>query len=532
MVQRVSEAIEVERAAVGRAAAGMGLATAVSRVVGLGRVLVIAGVLGTSALGDAFGSANAFSNVLFELLAAGALSAVLVPTFVAMLDRSDSVEAGRLAGGLLWWASVALGTVSLIAVVGAPVIARLLTAGVAGEGAAEQRTLVTYLLRWFVPQVVLYAFGAVATALLYARRRFAITAAAPIANTIVIVVVLLAFRSAAGTEPGLDLDHGERLLLGLAGTGGVVGFVGVLVIAARREGFRVMPRRVPLRDAAFARLLRLGAWGVLMHSIVGLLLGAAIVLGASVRGGVIAYYSAFVLFLAPYAVLAQPLHTAVLPELASLENRGRDREWCDATRWTLGAIAKLVLPATAIAIAVAGPVLVAFRLGELDERGARMVAASFVGFVVGLLPYSAFLLFARACFSLGDSRSPALVAVAAGAVGVATMALGTALSAGEARLAWLGAGHSAAYVVGATALGLVLARRGRRGLLSADIARALAAAVVACAAAFPVARIGNPDGRGETLALGAIAVLAGSIAYLATMRLLGGRLEVRRRGAA
>jgi putative peptidoglycan lipid II flippase len=58
-------------------------------VVGGGRVLVIAAVLGTTYLGNAFQSSNTVSNLLFELLAAGALSAVLVPTFVGHLDRGE-----------------------------------------------------------------------------------------------------------------------------------------------------------------------------------------------------------------------------------------------------------------------------------------------------------------------------------------------------------------------------------------------------------------------------------------------------------
>src|SRR5690606_26858985 len=64
-----------------RAAVGMGAIAAISRVIGFVRVLVVAGVLGTTYLGNAFQAANSFSNVLFELLAAGALSAVLVPAF-------------------------------------------------------------------------------------------------------------------------------------------------------------------------------------------------------------------------------------------------------------------------------------------------------------------------------------------------------------------------------------------------------------------------------------------------------------------
>ena len=77
----------------------MGAVTAVSRAFGFLRVLVIAAVLGTTYLGNAFQAANSVSNVLFELVAAGALSAVLVPTFVQLLDKGDDAEADRLASG-------------------------------------------------------------------------------------------------------------------------------------------------------------------------------------------------------------------------------------------------------------------------------------------------------------------------------------------------------------------------------------------------------------------------------------------------
>ncbi|MBV8949654.1 MAG: virulence factor MviN, partial [Actinobacteria bacterium] len=87
--------------AVARAATGMGAATALSRALGFVRVLVVAAVLGTTYLGNTFQASNAVSNVLFELIAAGALSEVLVPTFVGLLDRGEQREAERLAGGVL-----------------------------------------------------------------------------------------------------------------------------------------------------------------------------------------------------------------------------------------------------------------------------------------------------------------------------------------------------------------------------------------------------------------------------------------------
>ena len=66
-------------------------------------------MLGYSFLGNAFQQANSVSNVLFELLAAGALSAVLVPTFVDLLDRDGRRGAEQVAGGVLGVALAGLG---------------------------------------------------------------------------------------------------------------------------------------------------------------------------------------------------------------------------------------------------------------------------------------------------------------------------------------------------------------------------------------------------------------------------------------
>jgi len=158
----------------------MGVATAASRTVGFVSVLVVAAVLGTTYLGNAYQSSNSVSNVLFELVAAGALSAVLVPTFVELLDRGDVAGMERLAGRLLGLALLLLGVLSVVGIIAAPLIADLLTRGIDEPlKASQQQDLSTLLLRFFIPQVMLYAIGAVAVAVLYARRHLTVTAIAP-----------------------------------------------------------------------------------------------------------------------------------------------------------------------------------------------------------------------------------------------------------------------------------------------------------------------------------------------------------------
>ena len=132
-------------------------------------------MLGTTYLGNTFEAANTLPTVVFELLAAGALSAVLVPPFVERLEAGDRAGAEQAAGGLLGLFLVGLGALAVVGMVAAPTLARLLTANVDDAGVATaQDALGAELLRWFLPQLLLYPIGFLAIALLHAHRSFAV----------------------------------------------------------------------------------------------------------------------------------------------------------------------------------------------------------------------------------------------------------------------------------------------------------------------------------------------------------------------
>lgn len=513
------------------AAVGMGAVAAVSRLVGFVRVLVIAAVLGTTYLGNAFQAANSLSNVLFELLAAGALSAVLVPVFVDLLDRGDQRGAEHVAGAVLGAALLVLGVLSVVGIVAAPALARLLTAGVPAAVADEQRELTTFLLRFFLPQVLLYAAGTVATAVLHARRRFALAAAAPIGNTVVMVGALLVLRATTDGNPSLDLAGGERALLVVAGTGGVLAFVGVLVAACAASGFRLRPRW-PTREARVVDALRRSGWGAALHTGSGMLLGGAIIAGAAVEGGVVAYQVAYVFFLAPYAVLAQPIHTTILPELVG--ERERPEAFAASVRWAMQRMALLVMPVSAGLMALGGVGLHVVTFGEAGTAGASLIAAALVAMAVGLFPYGAFLLLARAFYALGDSRTPAIASVTSALAGVAVMLAGAILADGDARVAVLGAGHSAAFAIGALWLGALLTRRLGASILPAGAGRVLGTSIVAGLAAWAVADAVAGDDVSRTGALLA-SVAGGAVGVavvLAAYRVTGMPARLATRGPA
>jgi putative peptidoglycan lipid II flippase len=500
----------------------MGAATALSRALGFVRVLVVAAVLGTTYLGNTFQASNAVSNVLFELIAAGALSEVLVPTFLQLLERGEQDEAERVAGGLLGLALVVLGAVSVAGVVAAPWLARLLSTGSHGPGvAAGQQHLATFLLRFFVPQVLLYALGAVAIAVLYAKRRFVVTALAPIGNTVAMVAALVAFRLVHG--PGgasLDLTTTEKLLLAAAGSLGVAAFVAVPVVAVSRRGFRLRPR-LARHDPAVSRVLRLSGWTVLQHAGEGALLGAAIILGNAVAGGVVAYQVAFVFFLAPYAVLAQPIHTAILPEL-SKDARDDPDAFMASVRWGLDSMATLVVPCAAALVVFALPAMHMVAFGRADTAGGvGLLAAALASLSLGLYAYGSFFLLSGAFYALGDSRTPAITGLWCAAAGIGLMGILVPLTHGAARVAALGFGHTAAYALASLALAARLWRRTSRPVTPRALPRVTVVVTALALAAWAAERALAPTGRAATAAvLFVLLAVAGGL-YAIGLRLVG-----------
>ena len=499
-----------------RAAAIMGAATAASRGIGFVRIWAIATILGTTYLGNTYQSSSAVSNVLFELLAAGALSAVLVPTFVRYLEQGDEAGAEHLAAGVLGLALVALGVVALAGFVFAPQIAHVIASGAPKALQADQQELATYLTRFFVFQVLLYAIGTVSTAVLFAKRRFVAFAIAPVANTVAVVGALLIFRSLTGPNPTLDLTGTERFVLAMGGMLGVTGFIAVPTIALWRTGFRLRPR-LGRPDAELKRLLGLSTWAILQHGGIGILLAAAIAVGNQVEGGVIAYQFAFVAIMAPYGILAEPVHTTILPELSRDAQHGDLGRFATQLRWALDNMAVLVIPVSAAAVALALPAMEVIAVGQ-SQGGAPVLAAALASLGLGLYPYSAFLLFARAMYALDDSRTPAVTALITSVFGAAVM-LSVGLSVhGTAVVAATGIGHTVAYTAGALVLAWMIRRRvGHPIFPKALIPSTLVSGFVALIAWIAYQEL-DPTSKLENLLFLVVVGVVGGAVYLVVWR--------------
>ncbi len=170
-----------------RAASVVAAGNVVSRVLGLVRETVIAGMFGASGQVSAFRVAQIIPTMLYDLLVGGMVSSALVPVFSEHAER-DRAGLWYLASLVLSLATIVVGLVVLVIELIAPQLAYLM----AGGFDSELLALTTHLMRITTPAVLFLSLSGIITGLLYALKRFALPAfTAAIFNAAMVVAALL-----------------------------------------------------------------------------------------------------------------------------------------------------------------------------------------------------------------------------------------------------------------------------------------------------------------------------------------------------
>jgi putative peptidoglycan lipid II flippase len=499
----------------------MSVGTALSRLTGFLRIAAMAFALGVAEtrLADAYNVANNIPNIIYELVLGGVLSAVFVPVFVQQLLTPDEDDPWHVTRAVMTVTFVVLGVVMLVGIVAAPWIVRLYTLRVAGAAREASQALSSFLLLFFMPQIVLYGLGAVATGALNAHRKFAAPMFAPILNNLVVIASFLALALLPGADvpsPG-SITTAQKLVLALGTTGGVAAMTFALWPTLRRLGFR-WRWTFDLRHPAVRRLLRLSGWvaGYVVVNQVGLLV--VIVLAGGVQGGYTAYQAATIFYHLPHAIFAVSIMTALLPSLAELWGRGDRDAFRTALARGIRVSAFVVIPAAAGYLVLARPIVrLLVEHGVAGAGSTRLVAGVLVFLAAGLFSFSTFQLFLRAFYAMQDTKTPFLINVAAISLNiVVNVTLFPLLG-----VRGLALGHVVAYTFAALLAAALLRRRlggleGRR-LLRGLVGVLLIAAATA-GAAWGVARLAAEILGTETLTEQVIqvgaAVLAGLIIFV------------------
>ncbi|HEX2294588.1 MAG TPA: murein biosynthesis integral membrane protein MurJ [Actinomycetota bacterium] len=512
-----------------RGAAVITLATALSRVTGFVRVVVVAGAMGTTYLANTYQTANTAPNVVFELVAAGVLTSIFVPTFVEYLVRGEREEGWEAGNALASVALVGLAAIALLLAFAAPLVMRVLTIGVDDPVLREREVeLGATFLRLFAPQVAFYGAGMIMTGALHAHRRFALPAVAPLLNNLVVIAVYLTYAAMrAGRAPSVaTITTGETLVLGLGTTLGVVAMTVCLVPQLVRMGWRFR-FRFDLSHPAVRKGARLGVWALGYAGGYQAGLIVVLMLANGVEGGVAAYQWAYTFFYLPHALFAVPIFSVLFTALSEHVARREPAGVQEKLRDGLGMLVFVLAPVSVALLVLAGPVAaLTLRYGAMTESGAELVARCLAAFAVGLPAYSIFLVFTRAFYAIGDTKTPALVNAGAVAASSAAGAVLFLAAPDGWEVPGLAAGHSAGFGAGAAVLAAVFARRAgrlRSTQLMASTLRSTAAAVAAGGVMAFVSWFVPGEGFGPSLVTLVGAAVAGGAAYAGLMAWAGSR---------
>jgi putative peptidoglycan lipid II flippase len=459
-----------------------------ARLAGFARTVVFVNVVGARDLGDVYQSANTVPNIIFEIVAGGALASLVVPMLAGAVSRGDRAAVGATASALLTWVLTLLIPAAAVVALAAEPIVRLLDR----EADPQVVAAGADMLRVFAPQLPLYGVGIVLTGVLQAHRRFAWPVLAPLLSSVTVMAAYATFAVVAGRRPDVAHVTGTGVLVLSVGTTlGVVVLSSCLLIPLRRLRLRLRPTYAFAAGSA-RTVRRLAAAGAVTVAAQQFAVGLTIVLAnRGTEGSLVLFTVAQTVYLLPWAVLALPIATSAYPALAEAAATG-DRD--GYARTLAGATRGLVLSGClgAAGLAALAPSLARMLASTTDPD---RVAAGIAGLAPGLLGYALFALLSRALYARGDTR-PAAVATVAGWGGVvlASIALSAALPRAD-RVAALALANSAGMLLlGGLLLGIVARRAGRAAL----------------------------DGLTRTLSVGIVAALAAAAAGAGLQRLLAG----------
>lgn len=371
-----------------------------SRVAGLVREVVIGAQFGTSPELDAYLAAFRIPDILFQLVAGGALGSAFIPTFAGYWTRGE-----RRASWLLFSRVINLVTLFLLVVAGAVAFyAQPLVEWIVAPGfTLEQQLLTVHLMRWMLLSTIIFGASGLIMGALNAVQHFLLPAAAPVFYNLSIIVsalVLVPHMGINGLIVGVLVGaflHFVIQLPGLYRVGAIYQPALSLTDRGVREVMRLMGPRV------------LGLFFVQMHFLVNTILASGLT-----PGSLSALNYAWLLMLLPQGIFAQSIATAIFPTFAAQIASGN----VPAMRTTFGQILRtiffLTIPAAVGLYLLRYPLIaVLLERREFTAESTALVAYALQFYAIGLVAHAVVEITVRAFYALHDTWTPVVIGIGA-----------------------------------------------------------------------------------------------------------------------
>ena len=492
-----------------------GVATGLSRVLGLVREMVAAYYFGAAGRINAFTVAFQVPNLVRALVADAALSSAFVPVFSDLLEKGERKRAWRVASSLFWLMLLGLTALSALFIVAAPWVI-----GLFGNPGSD-KDLAVGLSRVLFPIVALLGCSGVIVGILNSYDHFTVPAISPIFWNIAIIVGLVLGVPQAQTMSTKLYIYAFSILIATV----IQVFLPLPWLRTLERGEERLRIVFDWRDPAVKRVFKLmipvtlGLGLINVNAVIDTFFASRFI---DPELAPTAIQKAFLVYMLPQGMFSVAIATVLFPTLARLASRGDMRGFAGAVSRGLRQIAFLLAPTAVVSAVLCEPIIrILYQRGHWTPSQTPVVAYALAAFSAGLVFNGAMLMLNRAFFSLQSNWIPTIVALA-------NLALNAVLDLAFYRLGAWGIPLATAVVnmFGTAALLILLRRRIGpvvAGRTAATVARIVAASAVVAVVAYVLWEpLDSWLGRtfpAQVVSLGV--ALAGSIAvYVAAARLL------------
>mgnify|MGYP000894968803 CR=1 FL=1 len=376
----------------------IGTGILLSRLAGLLRESLLRSVLGLGPAADAFTAALRIPNLLQNLLGEGSLSSSFIPVYSKLLSEGKEKEAGHTAGAVAGLLIAFTGALTLVGILIARPIAKLLTPGFS----SEKLDLTADLIKITTAGIGFLVLAAWCLGVLNSHRKFFLSYVAPVIwNAAQIVILFIAIgkdwdpvKAARAAAWGLFIGGVIQLLFQFFGVSRLRTKIG-FSFSWKNEHVREIIRR-------FNPTI-LGRGVVQISAYFDLVLASLLVTGA-----VAALMSAQVLYILPISLFAMSIAAAELPEMS----RNTDSQHL-SNRLNQGIkqTSFLMLLTSVIYMTIGDQIIgVIFQWGSFDRDDTIVVAATLAAYSLGIPAIGISRIYQSALYANGDTKTPAFSA--------------------------------------------------------------------------------------------------------------------------
>jgi putative peptidoglycan lipid II flippase len=377
-----------------------GVATGLSRVLGLVREMVAGYYFGARGPINAFTVAFQIPNLVRALVADAALSSAFVPVFSELLEKGERKRAWRVASTLFWLMLLGLAALSALFVLVAPWVIRPFH--------AYDPHLATNLSRVLFPIVALLGVSGIVVGILNSYDHFTVPALSPVFWNLAII---------AGLAIGVPRADASSTRLYI--------YAASILAATIIQVFLPMPwlrgrdGRLQLvldwRDPAVAKVFRLmvpvtlGLGLINVNAVIDTFFASRFI---DKTLAPTAISKAFLVYMLPQGMFSVAIATVLFPTLARAAARHDMDGFRDTVSTGLRQIAFLLVPAAVVSAVLAEPIIrILFQRGNWTPSQTPVVAGALAAFSAGLVFNGVMLMLNRAFFSLQSNWIPTAVAL-------------------------------------------------------------------------------------------------------------------------